>query len=225
MGHLERGCQAAHRIELGYRGEQLRGGVGVLADSREFVSRSLSRGQRPLQQSLHFVDAAEPTLKLRRGAGVACGAACLGDLLPCRCRRAEIAAELGALPEPLEKGEAPRLIVRRPDLQRATKPVERVAVRVRRVEVLCRGNKGRPGARRLLRRRPMLGEDRRPRSSVREQLGHPPVQLAPPPPRDVAIERLARERVAECRDARLDLDEDAGDRVVDRRLAGELGHE
>jgi hypothetical protein len=209
LDDLERGGESAHCLEVRDCRKKLGRGIGVSTDVGEFFPGALSRGQRTLRRALQFVDDGKSAVELRGRARLAVQSPCLRHLLPRQRSGGELPAQFGALPEPVQKRQPSVLVVRGPELEGATAPLERVAIGMGGVKVLRRGEQRQPGPRRLLCRRPVLREHRRPSATLLQQLGKPPVKQATPAPRDVEIERLAREGVAERRDARLDFDQDA----------------
>ena len=67
------------------------------------------------------------------------------------------------------------LVVRGPELKRATAPLERVAVGMGGAKLLRRREKRQPGPRRLLRCRPVLRKHRRTSAAFLQQFGQPTV--------------------------------------------------
>ena len=209
LDELERRSEAAHPIQVGHRGEQLRRRVGVHAEAAERLSRTPVGRERAFPRALQLVDDGEAPVELGRGARIVPCPPRLRRLLPGQGRDSQLAGQLGGSPDPLQERAPSLRVVRRPQLERAAGRLERVAVGVHGGEVL-RGRQQRPPrAGGLARGRPVLGHQRGPGAALFEQLGQPPVEGAPPGPRNIEIEGLPGERVAKRGDARLDLDDDA----------------
>jgi hypothetical protein len=226
LDQRERRGRAAHAVEVSDGGEEFGRSVRVSMQAREPEARALTRRERALPRTLQLVDDGEPPVQFSRSARIVDQAPRVRRLLPRQGGVAQLSAQLGVAADPLEERHALLEVVRGRELKCAARRFERVAVRVHGMVIARSGEKREPRPRRLLRCRPVLGYESRPGASLLEQLGQPPMQRAPAPPRDVKVDRLTGERVAKRGDARLDLDDDAErHRLVDRRLSRELCYE
>ena len=128
-----------------------------------------------------------------------------------RVRPPEIAGQLGVERVLLEDGDALRApLALRPQLQRLAPEARGVAVCVDRDASRDRGQQRLERTRVVARGEPVRRDLRGIVIAGAERLGQAPVKRAPPQPRDVVVDRLARERVAEPRAARLGLDQAPG---------------
>ena len=214
LEQLQRRPEAGRRAQVGGGGQPFGGRVARRAARREGRGGLLARGQRLVPPALQLQRAGQPARRLGDGQRLALAPAAVDDLAPRPDGLARLAGELGAARQALQRLRGGRARPRRPATARA-----RAAPRGRR-----RGTRGR-------RRRCSAAarKQRRARSGSRacaqcsattgpgrpEPLGHLAVQRPPLQQRDLAVERVAHERVPERHLAGRPVDQDAAaDRVL-----------
>jgi hypothetical protein len=147
--------------------------------------------QRALPGSLQLIDPGQASLELGVPDEVASGAAGLHDLLPRPRRPGEIAVELRAAPQALQRGQAAVLVLAlRPQLDGAADRVGGVVVGVHLAEPLRRGQQARTGTVAFAAGEPLLGDRLGGRAAPLQLRRQPPVVAAPPGPRRVVVDGL-----------------------------------
>ena len=180
---------------------------------REGRSRLLARGQRLVPASLQLQRAGQPAARLRDGQRLALAAAAVDHLPPRAHGLAGLTGQLGAHRQALQRLEAADLVLAvGPQLERAARGAGAVEIGVHGAGAVGRVEEAAPCALRLARLRPVLGDHLR--RGV-QPLRHVAVQRAPAQQRQLAVERVAHERMPEGHLAGRPVDQDA---AADRLL-------
>ena len=182
---------------VGHR-QALDGGVGRVAVRDERVGRHPPRGERRLALALELVGRREPALGAGIGEPLAARAAHGGQLPPRLDRLGQLAGALGAARVALQQVDAGLgFLVARPQVERLAPGRGRVAIGVDGLRLGRGADQRRAGPRRVARPEPLRGELHALPAGGLERLGELAVQRAAPQPRDVGVERLPAQRMAE----------------------------
>ena len=182
--------------------QPLAGGVRVAVRRLEPLRGLATCGTRAGPGALQRVDRAQAALDTRQPRGITGTVQGLRDLFPGASRLRDLAAEVRASAELLQESDSSRLVLALwPDLER--RPTGRGCVPVGVHFAGTASGLDEQWARSfaLAARQPVLGNHVRVAAPGREVARDLTVELAPPGPMDILVDRLAHEIVAEGRDA------------------------
>ena len=140
-------------------GQALGGCLELLASLGERLGGGDPCRQRAVPGSLQLVDSGQASLELTERVQVTLGAAGLHDLLPRPRGPGQITVELGAVTQPLQRGQAVVLVLSLgPQLDGTADRAGGVVVGVHLAEPLRRGQQARTGTVTLAAGQPLLGD-------------------------------------------------------------------